>query len=340
MYTSLGRRSFLKLTAATLMAAPAVIQSGQALAEAFTFKYGNGQDNTYPHTVRMREAADRIGAESHGNVTLKVFPLSQLGSDTDMLAQVRSGAIDFATISGLILSTLVPVTAIHGVAFAWKNNEMVWSAMDGDLGAHVRTQIEKSGLAVGNTIWDSGFRQITSGSRRIEAPQDLLGFKIRVPVSPTWTSLFRALGAAPVSLNFAEVYTALQTKIVDGQENALAMVESGKLYEVQHHLSLTSHMWDGNWFLMNRRRWQSLPDEVKQLVSRHVEQSARDSRADMAKINTELLTTLKQRGMEVNSVDQAPFRKKLADAKFFEEWQRTFGKEAWTLLEKYAGQIS
>ncbi|WP_435336195.1 TRAP transporter substrate-binding protein, partial [Klebsiella pneumoniae] len=108
-------------------------------------------------------------------------------------------------------------------------------------------------------IWDNGFRQITSSTRPIAGPADLQGFKIRVPVSPLWTSMFKALDSAPASINFAEVYSSLQTKIVDGQENPLAIISTAKLYEVQKYCSLTNHMWDGFWFLANRRAWERLP---------------------------------------------------------------------------------
>ena len=117
-----------------------------------------------------------------------------------------------------------------------------------------RGQIEGAGLVVMEKIWDNGFRQITSSTKPITTPADLEGFKIRVPVSPLWTSLFTAFGSAPASINFAEVYTALQTGIVDGQENPLAIMKVAKLWEVQKYCSMTNHMWDGFWMLGNRDR--------------------------------------------------------------------------------------
>ena len=112
-------------------------------------------------------------------------------------------------------------------------------------------------------IWDNGFRQTTSSSRPINGPGDYKGFKIRVPVSPLWTSMFKAFDAAPASINFNEVYSALQTKIVEGQENPLALISTAKLYEVQKYCSLTNHMWDGYWFLANRRALEALPPDVR-----------------------------------------------------------------------------
>ena len=336
---TIDRRSVLT-GAGALCASGAGWWPGRARAAKLSLKYANSLPANYPHTVRMREAADRIRAESNGDVDIEVFPSSQLGSDTDLLSQVRSGAVDFITISGIITSTLVPAAAIHGVGFAWADDAKAWAALDGDLGAYVRAQVEKVGIHALDVIWDSGFRQITSGSRAINGPDDLVGFKIRVPVSPLWTSLFKALGAAPASLNFNEVYTALQTKIVDGQENALVLVETGKLFEVQKHVSMTNHMWDGNWFLCNGRAWRSLPADVRDLIARHVNESARASRQDVLRLNGGLEAQLASRGLTFNRPDPAPFRAKLKSAGFYKEWQERFGGEAWALLERYAGSIS
>ena len=156
-----------------------------------------------------------------------------------MLSQLRSGAIDFFTLSGLILSTLVPVASINGIGFAFKDYPSVWKAMDGSLGGYVRGEIDKRGLVAMDKMWDNGFRQITSSTRPIKVPADLKGFKIRVPVSPLWTSMFQAFGASPVSINFSEVYSALQTKIAEGQENPLSLIQIAKLYEVQKYCSMT-----------------------------------------------------------------------------------------------------
>ena len=116
----------------------------------------------------------------------------------------------------------MPAASINGIGFAFPDYDTVWKAMDGELGAYVRGEISKANLVVMDKIWDNGFRQTTSSTKPINGPDDFKGFKIRVPVSPLWTSMFKAFDAAPASINFSEVYSALQTKIVEGQENPLA----------------------------------------------------------------------------------------------------------------------
>jgi hypothetical protein len=167
-----------------------------------------------------------------------------------MFTQLRSGALECFTLSGVnVLSTLIPTASIWGVGFAWKDYDTLWRALDGKLGAYLRAQIDKAGLVAMDKLWDNGFRQITTGMHPIVTPADLKGMKIRVPISALWTSLFGSLGAAPTGINFAEVYSALQTKVVDGQENPPAIIAAAKLYEVQKYCSLTNHMWDG-WHVM------------------------------------------------------------------------------------------
>ena len=154
-----------------------------------------------------------------------------------MLSQLRTGVIQLLNLSGVILSTVVPVASINGIGFGFKEYDNVWAAMDGALGAHVRGAIEKAGLLAFDKMWDNGYRQITSGTHPINTPDDFKDFKIRVPVSPLWTSMFRRFGATAMTINFSEVYNALKTKFVDGQENPLSLIEANKFYEVQKYVS-------------------------------------------------------------------------------------------------------
>jgi TRAP-type transport system periplasmic protein len=337
--TILATRRSALLAGAAAGAAVAMPWIAHAAPE-FSLKYANNVPVTHPLNVRAKEAMDRINAQTNGRVEIEIFPNNQLGSDTDMLSQLRSGAIEFFTLSGLILSTLVPVASINGIGFAWASYDQVWPAMDGGLGAYIRAQITKAGLHAMEQAWDNGFRQITSSTRPIKTPDDLKGFKIRVPPSPLWTSMFKAFDAAPTSINFSEVYSALQTKVVEGQENPLAVIFFAKLFEVQKYLSQTNHMWDGFWFLANGKAWQGLPADIRDVVAKNLNQSALDQREDVKKANDTLQADLTSKGMEFIKVDPAPFRTKLQSAGFYKEWRGKYGDEAWAVLEKFTGPIS
>ena len=331
------RRALLAGSAALPLVA---IARRPAHAAEFSLKLANNSPLAHPQSVRQAEAATRIREATGGRVDIQVFPNNQLGSDTDMLSQLRSGAIDFFTLSGLILATLVPPASINGVGFAFKDYETVWKAMDGKLGAYVRSEIDKRGLVAMSRMWDNGYRQITSSTREIRTPADLKGFKIRVPVSPLWTSMFEAFGAAPASINFSEVYSALQTKIVEGQENPLSLIQSAKLFEVQKSVSLTGHMWDGFWMLANKRTFTQLPADLQEIIGRELDKSALDERADLVKLNVSVADELKKGGLKFVDVDKAAFRDALKTAGFYTAWKQKYGEQAWAVLEGEVGSLS
>jgi len=212
--------------------------------------------------------------------------------------------------------------------------------MDGDLGVYVRGEIAKANLVAMDKIWDNGFRQTTSSTKPINSPDDYKGFKIRVPVSPLWTSMFKAFDASPASINFSEVYSALQTKIVEGQENPLALISTAKLYEVQKYCSLTNHMWDGFWFLANRRAWEKVPEDLRAIVAKNINAAALKERGDTEKLNGSLRGELEGKGLVFNQPEVGPFREKLRSAGFYSEWKGKYGDEAWALLEKSVGKLS
>jgi len=337
---SLSRRNLLALGSAAALGGVAMPWVGRARAAEFTYKYANNLPDTHPMNVRAREMAEAILKETNGRFEIKIFPTSQLGSDTDTLSQLRSGAVEFFTLSGLILSTLVPAASINGIGFAFKDYDAVWKAMDGDLGAYVRGQISKAGLVPMEKIWDNGFRQTTTSNKPIVTPEDLKNLKLRVPPSPLWTSMYKAFDSAPASINFNEVYSALQTKVVDGQENPLAIIATAKLYEVQKYCSLTNHMWDGFWFLANRRAWSALPEDIRKIAEKHINAAGMKEREDTAKLNANLQKELAEKGLAFNTPDPAPFREKLRSAGFYKEWQGKYGDEAWAILEKSVGKLS
>ncbi len=334
------RRRFLVASALAGTGAATGLARAQSANAEFKFKLGNDLPVTHSVNLRLKEAIDAITAESKGRVSIGLFPNNQLGSDSDMMSQVRSGALELATFPGTVMSTLVPVTSITGVGFAFTSYDKVWAAMDGAVGNHIRGAIAKVNLVPFESVWDNGFRQITTSSKPIKTPEDLKNFKIRVPVVPLWVQMFKALGAAPVSLPLSEAYQALQTKVADGQENPLALIDAAKFYEVQKFCSLTNHAWDGFWFVASGKVWKGVPADVQALVAKHINAGAKKQRDDIAKLNLDLQKTLEGKGLAFNPVDTSVFRKALQDAGFYKEVQSRFDKEAWALLTQYAGNIA
>lgn len=328
----------MMLTGAASLPLVAILKRPANAAE-FEFKYATGQDPTHPVNIRAQEALDRIREATSGRLNIKLFPANQLGSDTDLLTQVRFGNVEFFNLSSLILATLVPVSGMTSLGFAFKDYDMVWKAMDGDLGNHIRAEIAKTPIFAVSKIWDNGFRHLTSSTREIRKPEDLQGFKMRVPLAPALTTLFKAIGAAPAPINFNELYSALQTKVVEGQENPLAIIATTRLYEVQKSCSLTGHVWDGYWVLGNKRAFNNLPADIQEIVTRELDRSALDERADIAKLSQTLQQDLTAKGLSFIDVDQQAFRKALTATPFYDEWKKKYGTVAWELLEKVAGKL-
>jgi TRAP-type transport system periplasmic protein len=319
--------------------------STTALPRAFAqgndikLKYGTAFPADHPGTLRIKEAAEAIRKDTGGKVDLQVYPTSQLGSEPDMISQVRAGSIDFMSTAGTNLQTLVPTAGINGVAFAFKDYAAVWAAMDGELGAHVRTALAKVNLFAFDKVLDNGYRNITTSTKAIVTPTDLKGFKIRVPGIPMWISMFKALGASPTAIPFGELYSSLQTKVVDGQENPLALIQSAKLYEVQKFCSLTGHTWDGHFIFGNAKKMQSLPKEVQDALVKHLNAAALAQREDIARLNQDAQAQLAKLGVTFNRPDPAPFREMLKSAGFYTEWKAKYGDEVWAKLEKYSGKL-
>lgn len=330
------RRAFIAGASAFPLVA---IMKRPAHAAEFRLKYATGQDPTHPVNIRAQEAIDRIREATSGRVEIRLFPANQLGADTDLLAQVRSGAVEFFNVSSLILATFVPLSSMTSLGFAFKSYDEVWRAMDGPFGDHIRAEIAKRPIFAMSKIWDNGFRHVTSSGREIRTPEDLDGFRLRVPPAPSLTSLFQALGAGPSPINFNEVYTALQTRVVEGQENPLAIIATARLYEVQSSCSLTGHVWDGYWVLCNKRAFDRVPADLQEIIKTEIDRSALDQRADIERLNETLRTDLGSRGMSFLDVDQEAFRAALGRTDFYARWRETYGDTAWELLEQVSGKL-
>ena len=331
------RKHFLLGSAA---AAGALASRRARAARKTTIRFGLDLTSDHPTTVNATAAAAKVKDASNGEIDILIFPNSQLGDDSHMLSNLRSGAMQMMAIGDNILATLVPSCAIDNIGFAFKSPEMAWSALDGPVGEVVRADIAKAGLHPMTRIWDEGFRQITSSTRQINTPADLHGFKIRVPPSPISLSIFESLGASPVTINASELYTSLQTRIVDGQENPLGNIETMKLDQVQKYVSMTDHMWVGYWLLMNGPFWDNLAAEQKKLIADTFDAQASVQRAANQKLDASLEETLKGQHMEFANPDKAAFQAALTKAGFYKQWQGKFGPALWSALETVTGPLA
>jgi len=331
---SISRRTFVAGTGAFLGAS---ILPYRARAADFTLRLGNDVPESHPIHKRLAEAAELVASDSGGRLAIQVFPNSQLGSSTDMFSQVRSGALDMMTV-GSPLGSVVELAGITDIAFAFSRLEQAWEAGNGELGNHVRKIVsEKAGIVMFDKVWDfGGLHQITTSTKPIVEPGDLSGMKLRVPVTPIINSTFRALGSSPTAINYVEVYSALQTGVVDGQATSLALIETGRFYEVQKYLSMTGHSWSVAMLVASSNAWSQLPADLQEIVTARFNEAALKECDDILALNDQLRQSLADKGLTVNEVDQEPFRQALRDAGYYAEWKEKFGDEAWTLLEAHS----
>ncbi|WP_407529033.1 TRAP transporter substrate-binding protein [Methylobacterium oryzisoli] len=333
------RRALFSQAGAAALAIPFASRRVRAQAAVPRMSMGSPMPQAHPASTCLVEALDAIRADSNGQIDITLYPDSQLGSELSMQSQLRSGAIAFTLTSVSSLQTLAPLAGIPGVAYAFSGYGPLWAALDGGpLSERIRDALGKFGLRAFRVV-DNGFRDVITSVRPIATVTDLQGLKIRVPPSPLLTSLFRALGASPTTINLAETYAALQTRVADGMENSLPQIEATKVYEVQKYLSRTGHSWDGLWILAHGRTWDALPGDAQALISRHFDAAAEKQRQVFARMDAEGETRLRAKGLSINTPDREAFRAALVAAGYYAEWKTKFGADAWGALERYTGPL-
>jgi tripartite ATP-independent transporter DctP family solute receptor len=338
MRRTLTRRSFLASAAAG--SASLLLKTGaaaQGRAEFRFVQYHNQVAESSLHK-RLSEMWVAIGKETGGRVGAQVFPLNNnvVGSDPAALKLLVAGEIQFFTLMGGLLAPVAPVAEIQQVPFAFKTAPQAHQAMDGPLGAYILSELAAKGVKgfpVG--AFDNGIRQITTVSKPVVVPADLVGMRMRVPAGAMFDDMFRALGCQPVTINSIDIYAGLKSGKVDAQENPLALVDNFKLYEVVKYVSMTNHMWSGFNQLAHLATWNRVPPDVQQIIERNITRAVRLQRDDQEAANGRLRVELTKRGLVFNDVDQAPFRRQLSG--FYKSWRDRLGSKAWTLLEQAAG---
>jgi tripartite ATP-independent transporter DctP family solute receptor len=241
---------------------------------------------------------------------------------------------------GAFLNSVVPLASIENLAYAFPNRDVVFRAMDGELGSVIRDAIRAAGIVVFDKIWENGFRDITTATKPIRNVADLQGLRIRVSPGKIRVDTFQSLGASPTPIALSELYTSLQTHVVDGQENPLLLILQQKFYEVQKYVSMSDHIWSGYWTLANQDIWNRLPKDLQAIVSDEMAAAALKARDDNVYLNKSVRDKLGRLGMVFNEVDKQSFKAKLVAANYYQRWKAEFGDKAWAALEKYANKLA
>jgi tripartite ATP-independent transporter DctP family solute receptor len=309
-------------------------------AADFKLRQFHNQPADSPLHKRLVQMWAAVKTETGGRVDVATFADNdQLpGSDPAALKMLVDAELDFFTLNGGLIGTVVPAVNVQGIPFAFRDEAQVYKAIDGDLGDHLAKEMAAKGIyAVPRACFENGFRQITCSVRPIRTVDDLKGIKMRSPDTPVYVECWKALGATPVVFNFNKIYEALKTGEADAQDNPLNVAELLKLYEVQKYISLTNHMWSGFNLIANLKMWQGLPADVQRIIERNAEKYVKLQREDTDKMNHDLAPRLTQRGMTINQPDAASFRARLGD--YYARWKNIIGSKTWALLEGHVGKL-
>jgi len=277
-----------------------------AAAQPLELKLGHVGSPGSLFDLSAQEFAKRVQQKLGGKVVVQLYGSSQLGDDTEMMQKVKLGTLDF-TLPSTVMSSVVPAFGLFEMPYLVRDREhmkriekeIVWPAL--------APLSEKAGYQM-VAVWENGFRQITNSARPIKTPEDLKGIKLRVPKGKWRIKMFQAYGASPSAMGLSEVFVALQTGVMDGEENPLTQIYTSKFQEVQKYLSMTDHVYTPAYLVSSVRRWNALPADVR----KGLEEAARETQAYVYKTGAqqddELLGKLKQAGMKVNDADKAAFR--------------------------------
>ena len=322
---------------ASAFASIAIVRS-PARAAQFDYKMAHGTPTNMAVHVRSAEMWDAVKRETNGAIEVKIFPNNVLGSELAQLSQLRSGALQFMIIQGVSLSSVVPGVSMDGLGFVFPTAAKAEGAYDGPLGAYLRKLIMDKGIFAFPRVFNFGMREVTASSHPIRSAADFAGFKIRTPPAPISVDLFKTLGASPTPIVFPELYLALQTKVVDGQETPYSTIDVSKFNEVQKYLSVTNHTATIFWFLGNMDAWNALPPAIQATILRYADRAAVLERRDTEQQSAATADKLRREGMVFNTADADSMRAQLKP--FYAKWKGEFGDTAWTLLENVAGKLT
>jgi len=251
------------------------------------------------------EFAKRANEKLGGKAKVVVFGSSQLGTDEQMLQKLRLGTIDFA-LPSTVMSTVSDVFGLFEMPYLVKDREHMKRIAESVFWPLLAPAAEQQGYKIIG-LWENGFRHVTNNLRPIAKPEDLKGIKLRVPGGKWRVRMFQSYGSNPSPMAFSELFVALQTGVMDGQENPLTQIYSSKLQEVQKFLSMTGHVYTPAYVTVGARKWASLPADVRQILQETAGETQAFVYETAARMDDELLKKLKDEGMQVNEVDKDAF---------------------------------
>jgi tripartite ATP-independent transporter DctP family solute receptor len=293
----------LKPLLASALIVSAALISGEANAQISerTLRWAQQNSLEHPQGQGAKKFAEVVEQKSGGKIKVRVFPSGQLGGDLPNISALQGGTLDLMVLNAGLLSSNVKDFAVFDLPFLFNTPEEADTVADGPVGKKMFDKLQEKGL-VGLGYFDLGFRNVTNSKRPISKLEDFGGIKLRVLQSPLFIDLFNTLGANTVAMPFPEVYTALEQKVIDGQENPFTVIRDSKFSEVQPYLSITRHVYNPQSVIMSKKTWDKLSADEKKIV----QEAADEAEAYQRKLSREqaakALEDLTKAGMKVNEI--------------------------------------
>jgi TRAP-type transport system periplasmic protein len=319
--------------AAALLALPASAQ-----IQDRTLKLGIGLNDDHPQALAVKRFGEIVGQKTGGKVKVRLYASGSLGNDATMISALRGGTQEMTVPDSSTLVGLIKDFGVINFPFAFNSEQEADTVLDGPFGTKLLAKLPDKSL-VGLAFWENGFRQVTNSRRPIATAADISGLKLRVIQNPLFIDTFSALGANALPLPFPEVYTALEQKTVDGQENPTATIMSSKFYEVQKYLAMTRHIYSVWVVLLSKKAWDSMSAEERKIIQDAAKEATQYERTTIREFGNKALGELKSKGMQVTELspaEQTALRTKLKPVidKYSKEFGEDTAKEMLADIEK------
>ena len=293
-----------RLMIKTLVAVAALAAVGMAGAQDIkerTIKFATQNPKGHPIVAGMEKFAEIVAAKSGGKIKVNLFPGGALGGDAPNVSALQGGTLEMLSMNSGILASQVKEFAIYDFPFQFANSKEADFVVDGPFGKMMHDKLQEKGM-VGLAYWELGFRNMTNSKRPIYTVADIAGLKIRVIPNPINLDWVRALDANPTPMAFPEVYGALESKALDGQENPLSVILANKFPEVQKHLALTNHVYNPQSVILSKKLWDTLSAAEKKLISDAALEAGKHQRQVAREAAGGTLDQLKKAGMQVTEM--------------------------------------
>lgn len=284
-----------------------------AAQDVIKLKLGHVAPTDEPYHQAAEKFAELVSKNTGGAVQIQIFPNALLGGQRELLEGLQMGSVDITLTTAAVLSGFLPKTQVLELPFMFRDREHVYKVVDGPLAKEIYDGDEKKKMKVIDT-WENGFRNITNNVRPIEKPDDMKGVKIRVMENKMYIDMFKALGANPTPMARGELFTGLQTKVIDGQENPLGQIYTSRFYEVQKYVTLSGHTYSPEVVVFSLASWKKIPAKYQDEILKASAEARKFNRELSAKMDKEYVGKLKEKGMVVTALTPQqilPFQEKM-----------------------------